>query len=292
MPPLDPGVRTAYLERLGLEAEPPSAEALARLHRAHTERVPYETLWIHLGEGWDIDQAGSAARVATRGRGGYCFHLNGAFGALLADLGYEVRRHVGGVHGPDGPAPGDMTNHLVLTVRGLPSDRNPGGRWYVDAGLGDALHEPLPLEPGRYRQGPFLLALDQAPGDVADWHLAHDPSGSFPGMAWRAAAAGMDAFAARHTWLSTSPESGFVRVLTVQRRDATGADVLRGLVLRRVGDGAAETTLGTAGDLFDALGDVFALDPGHLDPAARRALWERVHTAHLAWRAATAPAPP
>ena len=30
--------------------ERPSAAALARLHRAHVERVPYETFWIHLGE--------------------------------------------------------------------------------------------------------------------------------------------------------------------------------------------------------------------------------------------------
>src|SRR5690606_8098260 len=209
----------------------------------------------------------------------------GAFGALLADLGYDVRRHVGGVHGPDGPADADMTNHLVLTVRGLPTDANPGGRWYVDVGLGDALHEPLPLAPGRYRQGPFQLALEEAPGEVADWHLAHDPAGSFAGMAWRDAGVGMDAFAPRHAWLSASPESGFVRTLTVQRRDATGADVLRGLVRRRVGDGPAETLLGTAGDLFDALADVFGLGLGHLDPAARRALWDRVHASHLAWQA-------
>jgi N-hydroxyarylamine O-acetyltransferase len=57
-----------------------------------------------------------------------------------------------------------MTNHLVLTVRGLPADTNPGGVWYVDAGLGDALHEPIPLIAGEYRQGPFVLVLDETPG--------------------------------------------------------------------------------------------------------------------------------
>ena len=64
---------------------------------------------------------------------------------LLLALGYDVSRHVGGVHGPVGPAEGDLTNHLVLTVRGLPTDAHPDGTWYVDAGLGDALHEPMPL---------------------------------------------------------------------------------------------------------------------------------------------------
>jgi hypothetical protein len=54
------------------------------------------------------------------GRGGYCYHLNGAFALLLASLGYDVRRHLGGVHGPDGPSPESLGNHLVLSVGGLP----------------------------------------------------------------------------------------------------------------------------------------------------------------------------
>ena len=57
---LDRDVRDAYLHRLGLDAEPPSVAALARLHRRHVERVPYETLWIHGGEGM-----GTALRHAT-----------------------------------------------------------------------------------------------------------------------------------------------------------------------------------------------------------------------------------
>ena len=297
-------VADRYLARLGVDAEPPSAEALARLHRAHAERVPYETLWIHLGQRWGVDPAASVRRIATAHRGGYCFQLNGAFGALLEALGYAVARHVGGVHGPSGPSgpSGDeMTNHLVLTVAGLPTADHPGGTWYVDVGLGDALHEPLPLRAGTHRQGPFTLALEPvdrsrrdggAAGDpVGDWHLTHDPSGAFAGMSWHAAPTGMDAFADRHAWLSTSPESGFVRVLTVQRRDATGVDILRGLTLRRVGAGAAEATITTPAELADALGDVFGLDlaAAEPDPAARAALWERLHATHVAWQAAGRP---
>ena len=45
----------SYLARLGLDAEPPTAAALVRLHRAHVERVPWETLWIHCGETWGTD---------------------------------------------------------------------------------------------------------------------------------------------------------------------------------------------------------------------------------------------
>ena len=134
----------AYLRRLGVEAEPPSVDGLRRLHRAHVERVPYETFWIHLDQAWGIEPEASLRRVARDGRGGYCFQLNGSLSLLLEALGYRVTRHVGGVHGPEGPSVDALTNHLVLVVHDLADADSPDGRWYVDAGLGDALHEPLP----------------------------------------------------------------------------------------------------------------------------------------------------
>lgn len=280
-----PAWREPYLRRLGLEVEPPSVGALFRLHRAHVERVPYETLWIHVGERWGIGLEESTARIAHRRRGGYCFMLNGALSVLLEALGYRVERHVGGVHGPAGPTEDELTNHLVLTVAGLPSEDNPEGRWYVDAGLGDALHEPLALRPDAHRQGPFELVLSHTPGQVGDWHLRHDPAGTFAGMTWRSATATMAEFQARHEWLSTSPESGFVRFLNVQRRDATGVDLLRGLTLRRIGVGASETVPHTAGELADCLGDIFAIDVAGIDPVAFDQMWQRTYAAHLAWLA-------
>jgi N-hydroxyarylamine O-acetyltransferase len=286
---LDPILRDAYLRRLGLEAEPPSVDALVRLHGAHTERVAWETLWIHLGQGWGVDLADSVARVATERRGGYCFHLNGAFGELLLDLGYDVTRHVGGMHGPPGPAVTDLTNHLVLTVAGLPTATNPDGRWYVDVGLGDALHEPIPLVPGTYVQEPFRFTVERGPDGVADWHLIHDPGGSFTGMVWLAAPTAVEAFADTNRFLSTSPESPFVRLLLVQRRDATGADILNGLTLRRVGAGADASTLASKADLVDCLGDLFGLDLTSIPAPAIEAVWTRVHTAHLAWEEAGRP---
>ena len=177
------------MRRLSLDAEPPSAEALARLYRRHAERIPYETLWIHGDEKWGIDAHDAAARIAFQRRGGYCYHLNGAFAALLHTLGYAVEVHAGGVHGPTGPAAADVGNHLVVTVSNLMTDDNPSGKWYVDVGLGDALHEPVPLRATRFRQGPFELELQRTTDSPPhDWHLLHDPAGGFTGMAWRTGA--------------------------------------------------------------------------------------------------------
>ncbi len=274
-------MRDAYLGRLGLDAEPPSAEALSRLHRAHVERVPYETMWIHSGDLWDIDPVASATRVALRGRGGYCFQLNGAFSELLACLGYDVTRHVGGVHGSDGPTVDALTNHLVLTVSGLPSSENELGDWYVDVGLGDALHDTVPLAAATFRQGPFTLSLEQTDDGVGDWHLTHDPLGTFAGMSWRMRPATIDEFAERHEVLSTSPDSGFVRTASAQRRDAIGVDIMRGLVLTRVGEGSAPThPLTERNDWFGALADLFDLRFEGVPPETLDRLWARCSAAH------------
>jgi N-hydroxyarylamine O-acetyltransferase len=222
-------------------------------------------------------------------RGGYCFHLNGAFSELLRSLGYDVERHVGGVHGPEGATGAEMTNHLVLTVHNLPNDTNPEGSWYVDVGLGDALHEPLPLSAGTYDQSPFQLVLEPTPNGVGDWHLTHDPKGGFTGMSWRSETTEIDAFADRHQWLSTSPDSGFVTVFTAQRRDATGVDVVRGLRLLRIGSDAKESTLENKAELTEVLHDLFDLDLGALSDATVDALWTKLHDAHVAWEAAGRP---
>jgi N-hydroxyarylamine O-acetyltransferase len=272
----------AYLRRLEVEAEPPSAAALARLHRAQVERVPYETIWIHLGQQWGIDPVASLRRVAHDGRGGYCYQLNGAFFELLEALGYRVSRHVGGVHGPEGPSPEALTNHLVLVVEGLPTDSNPGGRWYVDAGLGDALYEPLPMVAGEYEQATMRFELTETNDAAGDWHLAHDPTGSFTGMSFRLEAAPIDAFRKRHAYLSTSPQSGFVRVLTAQRRHATGVDILRGLVLTSANsEQRMERELDQRRDWLDVIADLFGL---RLDvaPSALESLWAKVVAAHEA----------
>lgn len=245
-------------------------------------------MWLHAGEAWGIDPVESMARIAL-GRGGYCYHLNGAFAELLGSLGYAVRRHVGSVHGPGGPDRSSVGNHVVLTVSGLPSDRNPEGVWYVDLGLGDALHEALPLAAGSYVQAPFRLGLEKTDG-VDGWHFTHDPAGGFAGMSWTMAEAEMPMFAAKHRWLCTSPESPFLQVAIAERRDATGVDVIRGLVLIRIGDGAATSEpLEERSEWFEALAEIFDLRFDGTGPEILDHLWETVLAAHHAWNAADRP---
>jgi len=282
-------ITTAYLSRLGLEAERPSADALARLHRAHVERIPYETFWIHLKQGWGIDQAESTRRVATTRRGGYCFQLNGAFATLLARLGYRVTLNVAGVHEEAGPDVATLRNHAALVVEGLPSDTNPGGRWWVDAGLGDALYDPMPLMDGVMAQGRMRFGMTAvAAGGVGDWHLTHDPSGSFTGVSLVDRPVSMDVFAERHVYNATSPESGFARTVTAQRRHAQGMSVVRGCVYTRHDGGVVTThTCESLPEWLDVLEGEFGLSFSDVSGAALAQLWTSVRRTHDAWLAAS-----
>ncbi len=274
----------AYLERLELAVEEPSVEALNRLHAAHVERVPYETTWIHMGEQWGVDRNESVKRIVDQRRGGYCFHLNGALSLLLDWLGYDVTLHVGGVHGPDGPSAAAMENHLVLVVTGVSCRENPGGAWHVDAGLGDALHEPLPMIAGRHTQGPFTFDVSHGDGAIVDWQFGHHHLGSFDGMGFRSEPTAIETFASRNRFLSTSPDSSFAQTVTAQRRDATGVDVLRGKVLRRVeATIVSETVVDTRGEWFATLVEVFGLDLSAVPESSRDTLWRSVERSHKDW---------
>ena len=286
LPPLDEALRDAYLRRLGLQAPPaPRVETLFALHRAQVELIPYEAVWLWLGERRRVAPLDSVHHL-LRGRGGYCYQLNGAFATLLGWLGFDVRWHVGGVQGtPDDPV-GATANHLALTVHGLPADTNPVGEWFIDAGLGDGPHEPMPLATGGYRQGPFTYELGPSVAVDGGWRFHADPAMSLVGMDFGLEVAGRHAFDAKNRWLQTAPESGFVRVLAVFRRDATGIDALRGRVLRRIADDDTSTDLTASADWFAALADVFGLPLSDVDSERREALWVKVNTAHEAWLAA------
>lgn len=273
----------AYLRRLGLEAETPSVDALFRIHRAQVERVPYETTWIPLGERWSVDTDAAFERIAEQGRGGYCFHLNGSLGRLLSMLGYDVSMHVGGVHRFE-PAVENLSNHLVLVVGGLPTADNPGGTWYVDAGLGDALYEPLPLQDGTYHQGPMTFALKATPGGIGDWQFTHDPKGSFASMSFRSTTGTLDEFEATHVQLSTSPDSGFVQVVIAENRQRDSVCWLRALTYgRRDVNGTQTRIVADRAEWFGILADEFSLTFDGVDNDALDRLWNSTCRAHEAW---------
>ncbi|MGY4766972.1 arylamine N-acetyltransferase family protein [Kribbella sp. CWNU-51] len=265
----------AFLKRIGVSGYdgPPRLDGLSQLHAAFVDQVPYESVQYQLAPGGPLDPEETAKRIIAWETGGYCFQLNGTFALLLTELGYRVKMHRGGAETPT--RAGDVdASHMVLTVSGLVED--PDRVWLVDAGLGETLREPLPLEPGTVYQEPFNLRL--RPSEKTDgWRLDHDPRANMVGMDFESAAVGLDAFAAQHANLSANPDSPFRRLASAFRRKPTSVAVLRSVGLMETYADRIDTSLiENPTDYFTALADVFHLPLPHLDTSQRNELWRRV----------------
>lgn len=128
----------AYLRRLGAEYPVwPTLDALRALHLLHLRTVPFENLSVHLGEEIVLEEGRLLDKVVGGRRGGFCYELNGLFGALLAALGYEVTLLAARVYG-DGGRLGIPYDHMALLVRTVD-----GGDWLADVGFGAHSHGPL-----------------------------------------------------------------------------------------------------------------------------------------------------
>lgn len=130
----------AYLDRIRYPGPTePSAETLRALQRAHLFTVPFENLDIHIGRKIVCDESRFLNKIIDERRGGFCYELNGAFAALLRELGFQVTLLAAGVTRPDG-SDGPEFDHLTLRV----DLEQP---WLADVGFGDSFLEPLRLQP-------------------------------------------------------------------------------------------------------------------------------------------------
>ena len=130
----------AYLQRIRYSGSlQPTLATLQGLHLAQLYAVPFENLDIPLGRPILLDEGRLFDKIVRRRRGGFCYELNGLFGALLTSLGFEVTYLSAGVARADGTF-GPEFDHLVLLVQ-TPDDRSTA--WLADVGFGDSFRQPL-----------------------------------------------------------------------------------------------------------------------------------------------------
>ncbi|UPW00212.1 arylamine N-acetyltransferase [Halorussus gelatinilyticus] len=141
-----------YLERIGLDpasvraSDAANRETLAALQRAHVATVPFETLAVtgdpfgpRDGEGVTLTLPHLYKKVVARERGGFCFELNGLFGWLLAELGFDADRIAARMLSDDGDPRPPANHHAHLASL----DRT----YVVDVGCGvPTMRRPLPLD--------------------------------------------------------------------------------------------------------------------------------------------------
>ncbi|MGW0943359.1 arylamine N-acetyltransferase family protein [Streptomyces sp. NPDC002623] len=203
---------------------------LRELHLRHLRTVPFENLSVHLGEEIVLEERRLVEKVVGARRGGFCYELNGAFGALLAALGFEVTLMAARVYGEEGRL-GIPYDHLALLVGTADA-----GEWLADVGFGAHSHYPLrwgdrdeQRDPGGVfriveadRDGPDPARggtgaaqtrdLDVVCDGVRVYRLEVRPRvlGDFVAGAW---------------WHSTSPESHFTKSLICSRVTEDGGRI-------------------------------------------------------------------
>jgi N-hydroxyarylamine O-acetyltransferase len=201
-----------YLVRLGLAAIPePSWESLKQLVSRHLQTIPFENLDVMAGLRPDLTTAGVLHKIAVRRRGGFCYELNEAFGALLAHVGFSVSRIEARVWSPPQRKFGPPFDHLALVVR------LPEGEYLTDVGFGDNNRTPLrlPTDSAWDVSGRYTLA--QVSADV--WRLARQDR---PLYEMTLAPQALEAFAPMYRFHQTSPESIFSKGLICTRATQNG----------------------------------------------------------------------
>jgi N-hydroxyarylamine O-acetyltransferase len=221
------GDTTAYLSRIGVEPDAvrPDLDTLARLQRAHVTTVPFETFSINgdpfssrTGGGVSLSLPRLYEKVVEGERGGFCFELNGLFGWLLGELGFEVTR---------------LSARMVSAIE-LPANHHPllvtlDRAYLVDVGMGQPmLRRPLPLD-----------TAESVPPDETgvQWRLAESdrPDAEYllqyggDEEAWQdryvfdTTPRSLNYFTATCDYLQSAPESGFVGRPTVTRATEDGS---------------------------------------------------------------------
>jgi len=264
----------AYLRRLGAGyPEEPTVASLRALHLRHLRTVPFENLSVHLGEEIVLEEQRLWDKVVGRGRGGFCYELNGLFGALLTALGYEVTPLAARVYG-DGDRLGIPYDHMALLVRTAD-----GGDWLADVGFGAHSHGPLAfaerggqVDPGGtfrvVEAGPDAAGARGGPGGPGEAGPAADLDVLRDGKrVYRVEARPrvLDDFVSGAWWHSTSPRSHFLRSPVCSRLTEDGGRITlsgRRLTTTAADGGRQERELDTDADVLAAYRDHFAI---HLD---------------------------
>jgi N-hydroxyarylamine O-acetyltransferase len=261
-----------YFERIGYHGRTdPSLETLLAVHRAHALAIPYENLDVVLEVPVDQSPEHIYEKIVGRGRGGWCYEMNGLLGWALGEIGFHVTRLSGAVmrvhHGDDA-----FGNHLVLRV----DLEEP---WIADVGIGDGILEAIPLRESEFVQGDRRFRLEQLAED--EWRFHNREGGMPPSFDFRSSGSDEARLAATCASLQSDPESMFRQNLVSQRMTDDGVYFLLGRML--TGPDGGRRFVDSEQELIDVLTNVLGITVPVVD-----GLWQSVVARHEALFGTTA----
>lgn len=256
-----PEMIKAYLERIGLAYDPEralDAGYLRDLQYAHCTTVPYENLDIVERIPLKLDAESLYDKIVTRGRGGYCFELNGAFGVLLSSIGWDVTEYLARYLRGETEIP--MRRHRVLRVKC-------GSLSYMcDVGVGQsAPREPLIIQEGLEQtqvspDGSVKETYRFSRDDFLGWVLSDFHKGE-----WRRYFSFTTEpqlpidFEMPSCWCEYSPDSPFTKKISLSLKTPNGRMTVDGNAFRIFeGDNVTETIL-SVDDLETVIAERFGI---------------------------------
>lgn len=202
---------SAYLDRIGVSAAPPSIDLLNRLHEAHVRTFTFDNIDVLLRQHAGISLDAIQEKFLGRGRGGYCFEHGSLFAAVLERLGFDVRRRLARVGDPATGSQQGRT-HVVVEVA------IDGRHWLCDPGFGMSLLRPIELADGAVNDHlGWQYRLDRQ-SDPTGWQMSRLRDGG-----WQVMHTADDLpvrpvdLAMGHHFTSTFPDSHFLKGLMLTR---------------------------------------------------------------------------
>jgi N-hydroxyarylamine O-acetyltransferase len=242
----------AYLERIGVDAAEPTLDAVTRIHRAHLETVPFESLDIHVGRSISLDLDAVFEKLVTRRRGGFCYENNSLLASAVAALGIDVALLSASVARDDGGF-GPAFDHLVVRARFAEGER------FLDVGFGEGYRSPMPADGAWHDHAP--AAEYRIRNEGAELELVHRRDGTVS-TDYRIdpTPQALGEFAEMCRYHQTSPKSGFTRQWTASLATPTGrVTVVPGRLIERTNGIRTETEVATADQLGAILESRFGI---------------------------------
>ncbi len=201
-----------YLQRLEAKVfDAPSLYTLRDLMTRHLQTVPFENLDIVAGLAPPLSTAGVLYKIVTRRRGGFCYELNEAFGALLVNIGFAVRRIEARVWNELQQKFGAPFDHLVPIVS------LPEGEFLVDVGFGDSNRTPVRLPEDTLTDISGTYSLSQTSDQI--WLLSRSER---PLYEMTLHEQPLSAFEPMYRYHQSSPESMFSKGLICTKATPSG----------------------------------------------------------------------
>ncbi len=259
----------AVFERIGYRDGGTETERLFRLHRAYCTHIPYENLEVFNGGTVDLRPEKLFDKIVTRRRGGYCFEMNGFFYAIAREMGFKGYGLLTRLS-RDGKPYGSYVHRTNL----MQAD---GARYLCDVGCGkDGFIVPLRFELNvdQENRGRVYRIVPGIEPSVEYSVLIRREDGFQPYMGFINRPAHEEDFALSSFYMNYSPDSGFRKMIMMNRFTETGRYSMMNLNLTHEDGDRTETREVPWAELPAVLKSCFGLDvvPNHVPEPLEKAL--------------------